>query len=188
MSAVIAECPHCHSQYTLDENLFARKATVEGRCAKCGQKFSVPAPAAQKSAAWATQTVVGIPAARAAAAPAAAEATRVAKGGEEGHLPADKIVALSVTQGSQRGRIFRLTKPEVLVGRLGTDIVIDDALVSRKHCMVRVNGTSATITDLGTTNGTFVEGERVTSHELQHLSEFRIGNTILMFTVVDKTT
>lgn len=51
------------------------------------------------------------------------------------------------------------------------------------HCALYVNSSTAMLTDLGTTNGTYVDGCRITTHELHHLSEFHIGNSTLMFTV-----
>ena len=40
---------------------------------------------------------------------------------------------------------------------------------------------------LNATNGTFVDGERVRAAELSHLSEFRIGSTVVLVTITPKT-
>ncbi len=40
--------------------------------------------------------------------------------------------------------------------------------------------------DLGSANGTFVDEQKIQTCKLEHLSEFRIGATTLMFTVTDK--
>lgn len=61
-----------------------------------------------------------------------------------------------------------------------------DPEVSRKHCVLEVYDSTATLTDLGTTNGTFMEGKRIQSCQLKHLSKLRIGATTLLFTVTDK--
>ncbi|MEE8201759.1 MAG: FHA domain-containing protein, partial [Candidatus Acidoferrales bacterium] len=66
------------------------------------------------------------------------------------------------------------------------DIVVEDPEISRKHCALEVHGNSALLVDLGSTNGTFIEGQRIETHELEHLAEFRIGATTLMFTVSQK--
>jgi len=66
------------------------------------------------------------------------------------------------------------------------DIVVADPEVFRLHCAIEVSGPRALVVDLGTTNGTFVDGKKIKSHELQHLSEFRIGASTLLFTVTDK--
>lgn len=100
-------------------------------------------------------------------------------------LPAEKTVALAVIEGPARGQVFRLSKARVVLGRSGSDIVLFDPEVSRKHCAIEVHGSTATLIDLGTTNGTFVAGESIRKCELQHLAKFRIGATTLMFTVTD---
>jgi pSer/pThr/pTyr-binding forkhead associated (FHA) protein len=101
-------------------------------------------------------------------------------------LPAGQTVALAVIEGPARGQVFRLSKPQVVLGRSGADIVLYDPEVSRRHCALEVHGETATLTDLGTTNGTFVGKTSIKKSELKNLSKFRIGSTILMFTVTDK--
>ena len=100
-------------------------------------------------------------------------------------LPADQTVALAVIEGPARGQVFRLSKPRVVVGRSGADIVLYDPEVSRKHCAIEVHGSAATLIDLGTTNGTYVGAKSVKKFELSHMSKFRIGATTLLFTVTD---
>jgi pSer/pThr/pTyr-binding forkhead associated (FHA) protein len=100
-------------------------------------------------------------------------------------LPVDQTVALAVIEGPARGQVFRLTKARIILGRSGADVVLYDPEVSRKHCMIEVRGSTATLIDLGTTNGTFVAGKSIKTCELEHLSRFRIGATTLLFTVTD---
>jgi predicted Zn finger-like uncharacterized protein len=102
-------------------------------------------------------------------------------------LPADQTVALAVLEGPARGQVFRLTKPRVVLGRSGADIVLYDPEVSRKHCAIEVHGSSATLSDLGTTNGTFVGKTSIQKCELKNMSKFRIGSTTMLFTVTDKS-
>ena len=105
------------------------------------------------------------------------------------HLPnllIEKIVALAVIEGPDTGQVFRLNKPRTILGRSGADIVFYDAEVSRKHCVIEVADSTASLTDLSTTNGTFVDGKKIQSCQLKHLSKFRIGATTLVFTVTEK--
>lgn len=159
------QCPQCQAKYRISESQFAGHPRLQIRCTKCKTVFSVEAP---KSA-----------------APVGAEATRVSKA-HGPRLPEGKNVALSVTQGPKKGQTYPVIRPRVVLGRAGTDIVVDDPEVSRKHCAIEFDGAVALLVDLGSTNGCFVNGERVETHELQHLSEFRIGGTTLMLTVTDK--
>jgi pSer/pThr/pTyr-binding forkhead associated (FHA) protein len=64
--------------------------------------------------------------------------------------------------GSTDGRRVELTS-EVVIGREGTDIVLDDPRVSRRHAIVRRTPSGVVIEDLGSTNGTFVDGTRIAS-------------------------
>ena len=105
---------------------------------------------------------------------------------DDPQLPVDQTVALAVIEGPARGQVFRLTKPRIILGRSGADIVLYDPEVSRKHCMIEVRGSTATLVDLGTTNGTFVAGKNIKISQLEHMSKFRIGATTLVFTVTDK--
>src|SRR5439155_1097347 len=52
---------------------------------------------------------------------------------------------------------------DAIVGREGGDITLDDKTVSRRHAALRMTSDGATIEDLGSTHGTYVNGEKVTS-------------------------
>lgn len=96
-------------------------------------------------------------------------------------LDANKVTSLVVIDGPLKGQVFPILKPRVLLGRAEADIVLEDSEISRKHCAIEVHGTSAMVADLGSTNGTFVDDERIETSQLQHMSEFRLGSTVVMF-------
>jgi len=52
---------------------------------------------------------------------------------------------------------------------------------------MELRGEAVFIRDLGSTNGTYVGEEPVKTYRLEHLSEFRIGETTLMFTITQDT-
>lgn len=55
-----------------------------------------------------------------------------------------------------------LREGELRIGRLGScDIVLDDGEVSRNHCVLQVTDTTTTLVELGSTNGTWLDGCRV---------------------------
>lgn len=79
------------------------------------------------------------------------------------------------------GRNYPLTQPTTRIGR-GTDvdIRIDDPGVSRHHAEISL-GDEVTLRDLGSTNGTYVDGEAVRVTTLYDGAEVRLGTTVLEF-------
>lgn len=68
------------------------------------------------------------------------------------------LVALT---GPSVGTAYRLTKPEIIVGREGADICLEQEGVSRRHARLLVTGEQVLVEDLGSTNGTFIGVDRV---------------------------
>jgi len=100
-------------------------------------------------------------------------------------LPKDKRYSLAVLQGPSTGQIFPLTQVRTTIGRAGADITIDDPEASRVHAAIEILGETAIVRDLGSTNGTFVDLERVEQHVLYNQNEFRIGSHVLMLIVTE---
>lgn len=74
---------------------------------------------------------------------------------------------LSVRQGPRPNVVFELDEPSYMIGReAGNDIVIEDPQVSRRHAQLTRQGNSYLIEDVGSTNGTYVNGKRVTAPTL----------------------
>ena len=65
------------------------------------------------------------------------------------------------------------------------DVVLDDPGISRKHSEIRVTTDGphlvTSIRDLGSTNGTFVDGDRITSHRLEEGDRITVGRTTITF-------
>jgi len=103
-------------------------------------------------------------------------------------LPKDRAITISVVTGSSNGLKHPLTKAKISIGRAGggADIEIDDPQVSPLHCVVGVTPDVVRLCDLDSANGTYLNGGRVQAAELEHLSEFRVGSTWLIVTIVPK--
>ena len=99
-------------------------------------------------------------------------------------LPKDKRYSLAVIQGAATGQT-PIAKTRTIVGRSGSDINLDDPEASRQHAALEIVGDVAILRDLGSTNGTWIELDRVEQHELSNQQEFRIGSHVLMFIVTD---
>lgn len=79
-------------------------------------------------------------------------------------------------------RRYELSRPVTTIGRLSDrDVVLDDPLVSRRHCEVRRSGTNYRLVDLGSANGTLVNGEPIDSHQLSNGDSVDIGESRLIF-------
>ncbi len=84
--------------------------------------------------------------------------------------------------GPREGGIFPLYEPEISIGREPSNHVsLLDALVSRRHCVIRNDGSSFQIEDLDSRNSTFVNGVPVKERVLSHGDQIRIGNSIFVF-------
>jgi hypothetical protein len=100
-------------------------------------------------------------------------------------LPKDKRFSLAVIQGAATGQIYQITKTRTTLGRSGADINLDDPEASRQHAALEILGETAILRDLGSTNGTFLDLERIDQQVLTNQMEFRIGSHVLMFIVTD---
>lgn len=79
------------------------------------------------------------------------------------------LPALLFVEGATAGRIARIERDEVTVGRRpANDVVLSDPRVSRVHAVVRQVADTLVVTDLGSSAGTFVNGERVTGPTAVH--------------------
>src|SRR4051794_36212889 len=89
---------------------------------------------------------------------------------------------LFVVEGPDKGRSFPLTA-ESVIGRDPTATVhLTDEEVSRRHALLSIGEGRAVIEDLGSSNGTFVDGEAVTRETQLHPgARLGLGSTVLEF-------
>ncbi|MGE5049012.1 MAG: diguanylate cyclase [Deltaproteobacteria bacterium] len=100
----------------------------------------------------------------------------------------DKSPFLLVLSGPQVGELHRLTPDLVtVIGRGDADLRVRDDGVSRRHCSIQPRGRGALLVDLGSANGTFVDGERVGEKLLSNDDRFQIGtSTTFKFSIADE--
>jgi predicted Zn finger-like uncharacterized protein len=96
------------------------------------------------------------------------------------HLPVDQRLSLACISGPDSGRIFEIDKPRVVIGRANADIVVADIQCSRQHAAIEVMDEHVFVVDLNSTNGTYVNDQRVNRAELDNRTEFELGTTTLM--------
>jgi diguanylate cyclase (GGDEF)-like protein len=89
---------------------------------------------------------------------------------------------LVVIYGTELGKRIPLDARDLECGRsMQTDIPLDDDAVSRKHARFAWTGSSFIVTDLGSTNGTFVNDTSVRERTLKDGDQIKIGHTIFKF-------
>lgn len=77
-----------------------------------------------------------------------------------------------------------LKDEEIVIGRdEEADLTVDDDRLSRKHCKISQDGGQFVISDLGSSNGTFVNGVKVTEKTLENNDKIQIGSNVLQFQV-----
>jgi len=99
-----------------------------------------------------------------------------------------RLVAIN---GSKKGTTFPLTADQITIGRESASVVsLNHASVSRRHCVIEREGDNFKIRDLGSSNGTFVNGQPVHDKVLNHADQVRIGSIALLFLIeeTDDTT
>ncbi len=122
------------------------------------------------------------------------EATRI----DDGHLLAEQSTAilsevpvqpfLFVERGSDKGREFVLQEGENGIGRgIDNDVILADVAVSRRHLIIVREGDILRLRDLGSGNGTQLNGKRTSTAVLNDGDRIEVGETVLVVRTPDGT-
>jgi transcriptional regulator with GAF, ATPase, and Fis domain len=112
----------------------------------------------------------------------AAETLVLANGDNQEGLFRVRRIKLLVISGPLQGREFVVNRDAFTIGSGNhNDLAIEDSTVSKRHCEIVVDHTGYLIRDLDSTNGTFVQGVRVSSAHLAPGSEIQLGKTRIVF-------
>ncbi len=194
---MIIECTNCHARYQYNEDRFERKPSKKIKCAKCSTVFEIHNPAfAEKPAAAPvmqerpyggdmTFARRDDPKAPPSETEPSIEKRETGKMSSP-QMPTGKRLSLAIINGPDAGTVHRIEKPRVTIGRTGSDIPLNDSEISRAHAAVEIRDTAFFVEDLKSTNGTLVDGQKITGPtELQNHSEFQVGGSTLMLIVTE---
>jgi len=200
---LVIECPHCAAKYQYTEERFDGKPNKKIRCSKCQTVFDVKNPAFAAPAATAhgvAPSDEGLDSTSArrgkgayVAPPESATAqARIPSSRDTGKvedgpkLSGDKRYSLAILDGPDAGNVFRIERAKTVIGRSAGDLILNDIESSRNHACVEIRDPVVLLYDMGSTNGTLVDGEKITGAvELYNHSEFQIGTTTIMLIVTD---
>ena len=89
---------------------------------------------------------------------------------------------LVMSSGPTPNEVYPLSKQEIIIGRdTNADIVINIAEISRRHTRFRFEGGGFLVEDLGSTNGTFVNGQRLTGpHMMRPGDRVKLGEAVTL--------
>mgnify|MGYP005833866895 CR=1 FL=1 len=91
--------------------------------------------------------------------------------------------SLFVIRGNDQGSRFEFEEPCVRIGRDASNSVqLHDTEVSRQHAEIRRGESGYTISDLNSSNGTFVNGRKIRRCELASGDQIQVGRTLLLYT------
>ena len=91
---------------------------------------------------------------------------------------------LTVTKGSYAGAEFFLTEDVTTIGSLdGNTIVLEEAGVSKRHAGIKIEDMRFELADFGSTNGTYVNGSKLTKQFLRDGDTIKIGECEMVFSL-----
>ncbi|MFH0799541.1 MAG: sigma 54-interacting transcriptional regulator [Pseudomonadota bacterium] len=117
-----------------------------------------------------------------------AGATRIVSFDAQEKLLTTESIELTINSPgqSQIKKIF--SSGEVTIGQnASSGIFVSDPYVSRRHCRIESIGSAARLVDLGSTNGTYVNGVRIGETLLGPAGNFCIGRTTVLFRIIESS-
>ncbi|MEZ4236004.1 MAG: FHA domain-containing protein [Myxococcota bacterium] len=104
--------------------------------------------------------------------------------GQDLRLPPGLNAVVEVIAGLDAGKVFRFTRGNVSIGRRQGEVPLTDVEVSRHHAVIEVFGRDMIfLRDLGSTNGTYHNGRRISVSKLQSGDTVGCGKSIMRLQV-----
>ena len=102
-------------------------------------------------------------------------------------IPRKYAVSIIIRSGPKKGAEYTITGGRTIIGRgTGADIILDEATISRMHAAIEYRRSKFFLRDLGSMNGTRVEGKSIKEIQLTQGDKFQIGDVVIEFVVMEK--
>jgi pSer/pThr/pTyr-binding forkhead associated (FHA) protein len=101
-------------------------------------------------------------------------------------IPSRYQASVVVLKGHAQGMEYLIDRTSAVIGReKHAQIYLKDPLISREHAVITFQGGAFVLKDLGSTNGTVMNGISIKQVDLRHGDTFRVGDTVLQFVLED---
>ena len=161
-------CPNCDR--AIEDELPRLSETAKVLCPHCQEPLTLPEMTIPMS-------IADTPLMSSSSSPSAAPPPG---------LNPNKKYALLIVTGKEAGKVLDIEKTVVTVGRSSCDLIVDDPELSRRHVRVEIQGAEITLRDLDSTNGTFMDDERIREVSIHNRSKFRVGSHEIALVITDR--
>ena len=97
------------------------------------------------------------------------------------------MIQLKVLKGAQQGTIFKLRESTFNIGRaLSNEVILYDDKVSGRHAIISQSSGRTIVRDVGSRNGTFLNGSPVEAAVIKSGDKLRLGETVLLFKATEE--
>lgn len=96
-----------------------------------------------------------------------------------------RAFGLEIVEGEEAGRTIRIETETTTLGRGKADISVRDVDISRTHAELTQRGKEVVLRDLDSTNGTFVNGKKISKAVLNHEDRIQMGGTVFRVVLED---
>jgi hypothetical protein len=168
---VEAKCSHCGHAFQIGGDVFGKEDRVDLPCPACKKPVSVANPKLVTLSIDRTRKKVP------------QVVSQISPEGRLLLIPADKELSLKVLEGEEKGTVYPVNKPRFLIGRTNGDVNLNDAQISRVHCALETSADGVLLKDLESTNGTYVDDQRIEAAPLASGARFRVGGHVLQLLI-----
>jgi pSer/pThr/pTyr-binding forkhead associated (FHA) protein len=95
-------------------------------------------------------------------------------------------ITISVIEGPSKGLVYEMREHCITLGRTGggADFQFNEPEASEIQCIVATRQNGVCLYDAASIHGTYVNDQRIAAAELTHMSTFRVGSSLMLFSIL----